>query len=169
MPPNGLGGDGDRASPGPGAVKSARIKNVFDYWISLRGDRLFPAWTDVKLMDVYNVASFVAVLDVEANSGAGGHRFRYRFCGTALVEARSSLTPSDPTGWCIDEILWPFEPSPLLAACAEVVARRKPVMLAAGEVEESHYRLHERGFFPLGPDDDLVTQVIACIDEVPRA
>lgn len=168
MPPNGLGAEGDGFSSRPTAVNSDRIRRVFDYWTALRRDRPYPAWTDVKLMDVYDVASFLAVLDVEAARDLNGARYRYRFCGTYLVEARSSMIPADPTGCYIDEIQWPFDVSPILAACAGVVTQRRPTMLAAGEVDESHYHRHERGFFPLGPDGQGVTHIIVCVDEMPR-
>jgi len=164
MPPNEFGDDVDMSSPGLGVVKSPRIKRVFDYWTALRRDRLFPAWPDVKLMDIYDVAPFLAVLDAEDENGAA--RFRYRFCGTTLVEARSSLAPADPTGRCLDEIAWPFDPVPLLTACAKVVNLRKPTLLAPGEVNESAYHLHERGFFPLGSSNDEVSQIIVCVDEI---
>tara|TARA_R110002072_G_scaffold16154_1_gene63602 strand:+ start:385 stop:855 length:471 start_codon:yes stop_codon:yes gene_type:complete len=155
------------SSPGLEDVKSPRIQRVFDYWAALRRDRPFPAWPDVKLMDIYDVAPFLAVLDVEDENGAA--RFRYRFCGTTLVEARSSLAPADPTGRWLDEIAWPFDPAPLLVACAKVVNLRKPGLLAAGEVNESAYHLHERGFFPLGSSDDAVSQIIVCVDETRAA
>ncbi len=164
MPPSEFGDDDGMSSSGLGVVKSPRIQRVFDYWIALRRERPFPAWPDVKLMDIYDVAPFLAVLDVEDENGAA--RFRYRFCGTTLVEARSSLAPVDPTGRCLDEIAWPFDPAPLVAACAKVVNLRKPALLAAGEVNESAYHLHERGFFPLGAGDGGVSHIVVCVDEI---
>lgn len=164
MPPSELGSDGDQPSPDLGFVQSPKIKRVFDFWINLCRDRPFPAWTDVRLMDLYDVAPFLAVVDVEQENGA--LRFRYRFCGTALVEARERLVPADPTGRCIDEIVWPFDPAPLIGACAKALSWRKPAFLAAGEVNESAYHLHERGYFPLGPDDGTVSHILICVDEV---
>jgi hypothetical protein len=164
MPPSGLGSDDDQPSPGLGLVQSPRIKRVFDFWIALRGDRPFPAWPDVKLMDIYDVAPFLAVLDVEDENGAT--RFRYRFCGTTLVEARSNLVPSDPTGRYLDEIAWPFDPAPLITACGKVASLGKPALLAVGEVNESAYHLHERGFFPLGASGGAVSQILVCVDEI---
>ncbi|MEQ9575448.1 MAG: hypothetical protein RLN77_07680, partial [Rhodospirillales bacterium] len=81
----------------------------------------------------------------------------------------SSLAPADPTGRWLDEIAWPFDPAPLLVACAKVVNLRKPGLLAAGEVNESAYHLHERGFFPLGSSDGAVSQIIVCVDETRAA
>ncbi len=164
MPPSELGSAGDQPSSDLGFVQSPKIKRVFDFWVSLRRDRLFPAWADVRLMDLYDVAPFLAVVDVEHENGA--LRFRYRFCGTALVEARDHLVPADPTGRCIDEVVWPFDPAPLVGACAKVVDRRKPNLLAVGEVNESAYHLHERGFFPLGSADGAVSHILICVDEV---
>lgn len=162
MPPNEREGDDDSSSPGPGGVLSTRIKRVFDYWIDLRRDRPFPDWSEVSLMDIYDVAPFVAVLDVEP--GISSCRFRYRFCGTALVEFRSMLKPIDPTGHFMDRVTWPFDVSFLIGACERVVKDRKPAILAAGEIDESIYFRFERGFFPLGIDGGGVTQIMACID-----
>ncbi|PIW26293.1 MAG: hypothetical protein COW30_15635 [Rhodospirillales bacterium CG15_BIG_FIL_POST_REV_8_21_14_020_66_15] len=148
-------------------MKSLRIKRVFDYWIALRRERMYPAWTDVKLMDIYDVAPFLAVLDVEAVGGqARTARFSFRFCGTWLVEGRSNLAPADPTGRFLDDIAWPFNPRPLLAACDRVLEGRRPALLAVGDVDESVYHQRERAFFPLGPKDDRVTQILVCVDEV---
>lgn len=164
MPSSEFGSDDGQHSSGFGGVQSPKIKRVFDFWCNLRQDRRFPAWADVKLMDIYEVASYLAVLDVE-NVG-DGFCFRYRFCGTLLVEARSHLIPADPTGRCLDEVAWPFDPAPLLGACAKVVKLGAPVLLAPGEVDESTYHLHERGYFPLGNTDDKVSQIITCVDQV---
>lgn len=164
MPSSERGSDDGPHFLGLGAVQSPKIKRVFDFWWNLRRDRPFPAWSDVKLMDIYDVASYLAVLDVEDMSGA--ICFRYRFCGTLLVEARSHLIPADPTGRCLDEVAWPFDPAPLLDACTKAATLGRPVRLAAGEVNESSYHLHERGFFPLGDTDDKVSQVIICVDQV---
>tara|TARA_R110000824_G_scaffold898_2_gene5317 strand:- start:336 stop:839 length:504 start_codon:yes stop_codon:yes gene_type:complete len=164
MPPSELGSAGEQPASGLGLVQSPKIKRVFDFWASLRRDRPFPAWTDVRLMDLYDVAPFLAVVDVEQENGA--RRFRYRFCGTSLVEARSRLVPADPTGRCIDEVVWPFDPAPLVGACAKVVDQRRPTLLAVGAVNESAYHLHERVFFPLGSDDGAVSNILICVDEV---
>lgn len=164
MPPSEFGSVGDQPSSDLGVAQSPKTKRIFDFWISLRGDRTFPAWTDVRLMDLYDVAPSLAVVDVEQESGA--LRFRYRFCGTSLVEARNRLVPADPTGRCIDEVVWPFDPAPLLAACAKVVDQCKPTLLAAGAVNESAYHLYERGFFPLGSADGAVSHILICVDEV---
>ena len=164
MPFSERGGDGDQPSSEFGSVQGLKIKRVLEFWRNLRRDRPFPAWSDVKLMDIYDVAPFLAVLDVEDENGAA--RFRYRFCGTTLVEARSHLVPADPTGRYIDEVVWPFNPAPLLAACAKVVKLGRPTLLAVGAVDESAYHLHERGFFPLGASGDRVSQVIICVDEI---
>jgi hypothetical protein len=167
MPPSGLGGDGEEPPSSLGALTSAKIKRLFDYWLSLCEGRKFPAWEDVKLMDVYDLAPYLAVMDVEKPDVEDAPlRFRYRFCGTWLVESRTNLAPIDPTGHCLDEIAWPFDSAPLINACARVVELQKPALLEAGVVEESLYHLHERGFFPLGDDEGAVRHILVCVDEV---
>lgn len=167
MPPTGLQGDGTCPTSVLNAVNSFRIRRVFDYWITLRQGRQFPAWPDIKLIDLYDVAPYVAVFDVERDDGADMPvRVRYRFCGTWLVDARSNLSPSDPTGHFLDDVPWPFDPAPILAACDQVVRSGKPAFLGIGEVDEDSYHQHERCFFPLGDGAENVTQIIVCVDEV---
>tara|TARA_B100000427_G_scaffold314464_1_gene307629 strand:- start:217 stop:822 length:606 start_codon:yes stop_codon:yes gene_type:complete len=170
VPSSEHGGEGAPQAPSIAGIGSSRIKRVLDYWVEQRAERRFPSWSDISLMDLYDVAPFVAVLDVENGAGDPEEtRFRYRFCGTWLVEGRSAMSPADPTGRCIDEVPWPFEPMPLIAACSRVATLKMPVMLAAGMVDEYSYKRRERGFFPLGPDDGQVTQILACIDQVEQA
>lgn len=166
MPPTEIEGDETALSSALEAASSPRIIRVFEYWISLRGERQFPAWADVRLIDLYDVAPYVAVLDAEETGGSeASFLYRYRFCGTSLVEARSSMRQSDPTGHILTEIDWPFDPSPLFDTCEQVVQSCKPAFLPAGAVDESAYNQHNRAFFPLGLDG-RVQQIVVCVDAV---
>lgn len=165
MPTNASGGD-DGHPPGEmQGVDGVRIRRVHGYWSALRGARPFPAWTEFNLMDIYETAPYLAVLDVEGATDAP--QFRYRFCGTMLVEMRDRLMTPDPTGRRAHEIDWPFDAARLLAAFATVVQSGQPIYLPPGFLAESGYRRLARGLFPLGVLDARVEQVIVCVDPLP--
>ena len=77
------------------AFKSPVTRRMLVYWREIAGDRPRPAWTDVNLMDVYQIAPLIMVRDAVD----GGRDFRCRYCGTQLV----SVLGMDPTGLLLDE------------------------------------------------------------------
>lgn len=162
--PSRASGDDDGLESGDPAAAGPHIRRMHDYWTGLRGTRKFPAWSDVNLMDVYDVAPYVAVLDVE--TGAEGAAFRYRFYGTMLVDWRSRLRPADPTGRLVGEIEWSFDPAPMVAAFTRVAVNAAPLVLTPNLLPGRSYHRFVRGVFPLGAADSRVDQILVCLDEV---
>ena len=156
-------GDDDGSGSGDSEAAGPRIRRVLEYWKGLKGDLALPAWASVNLMDIYDVAPHVAVLDVEGTGDA--HRYRYRFVGTMLVEWRGRLRPADPTGRLLDEIEWPFDPVPLFAAIETVATTARPLILGADDMVDDGFHRFSRGLFPLGDPAGRVDQVLVCVEQ----
>jgi len=62
--------------------ESVDARWMLDYWQTLRGDRLRPAWSDIDLLKIYDHARAMTVKDAVD----GGEDFRVRFWGTELTE-----------------------------------------------------------------------------------
>jgi len=70
--------------------RSPKNRRLLDYWRRKAAGRARPAWRDLTLMDVYEIAPDIVVRDVVD----GGAEFLCRYCGTAIVE----MMGLEPTG-----------------------------------------------------------------------
>ena len=61
---------------------SANFRTLFRYWQKVRGDRPRPRWTDIDLIEIYEIAPKIVVKDVVD----GGTEFRNRFWGTSVTQ-----------------------------------------------------------------------------------
>lgn len=64
------------------SFRSPNCRRLFDHWRHVRGDRPRPAWTDIDLMELRDIAPFMLVRDAVD----GGWDFGVRFFGSQLVE-----------------------------------------------------------------------------------
>src|SRR5262245_15950275 len=95
-----------------------RLHQVYDYWQRKRGARAMAARRDIEPMELAAVLPHLMLVDVEP-----GPRFRYRLCGTAVVEAFGS----DPTGKYIDEVMVGNYKTFLLGLYNDLLVSKKPV------------------------------------------
>lgn len=65
------------------ALRGTITRHLYDYWCEKRGARTCPAWPDIHLMDLWQIAASLAVKDVIA----GGDDFRNRYWGSRLTDA----------------------------------------------------------------------------------
>ena len=66
------------------AAKGTRTKPLLAYWEKLCVDGLLPSWAEFDQMALFQIAAYMAVLDVEGSEAEP--RFRCRFIGTYLVQ-----------------------------------------------------------------------------------
>jgi len=138
--------------------KSPITRALLEYWNARRGDRPYPAWTDIHLMDLYRIAPHVVVRDVVDD----GREFRCRFSGTR-VEAVLGV---HDTGRLLSETY--------SARGAEIIKLRYAAALEAkGPVRAVGYvRAVEKNlptgfeviYLPLAGADGAIGHVIAAYD-----
>lgn len=105
---------------GDGAFRAPITRRLLDYWRSkadAAGRR--PAWTDLNLVDVYDIAPWIMVRDVVD----GGREYRCRFCGTGLVE----ILDMDPTGKLLADVYAPEGQEMMRLRYEKVIAADAPV------------------------------------------
>ncbi|MCZ6605137.1 MAG: PAS domain-containing protein [Alphaproteobacteria bacterium] len=77
-------------------IGADELRELYQYWVALRGTRRMPFRHDVDPADIADCLPFVGLLEVER----GPMRFRYSFVGAAITNAaRQELT-----GHYLDEV-----------------------------------------------------------------
>lgn len=79
-----------------GVLDSGPLREIVDFWESLRQDGRLPSRTDFKPEDLRNWLSHILLVDIVD----GGKRFRWRLLGTAITD----VLQRDNTGKWFDEI-----------------------------------------------------------------
>lgn len=138
-------------------LRSPITRTLFDYWLAKRGDRPYPAWAEIQLMDVYKIAPHLVVRDVID----GGQEFRCRYSGTDL----SLVMGVDGTGQLVGETY--------KRGAASVVARYRSVMTtgrpvrAVGYIQAVEKNLptaFESVSLPLAGADGTIGHIIVAYD-----
>ena len=140
------------------AVKSPIVARGVAYWNALRGDRRFPARTELSPRAMAAFLKNVAIIDV-INSGED---FRYRLVGDAHIEARGA----DFTGATLRAI---EEHSPGFARRTrdlfESLRRSGEPCLVRGSMDPDasgwRFGYRECAFLPLGTTDDAIEGIFA--------
>ncbi len=92
---------------------------LYSYWDELPFAPM-PSWTDVNLMDVYEIAPLIFVADVIRSGSAP--KFVYRFVGTKIVE----LFQYDATGMSVEDAFEDERRALILEAYSFVVNSNSP-------------------------------------------
>ncbi len=79
-----------------------RCTGLWRYWLSKRAGRFAPEWHDIDLMDIYEIAPYLTILDVD--DGTSPPVLTYRYVGTHIVMSRWKMNVTDPTGRNFGEI-----------------------------------------------------------------
>lgn len=147
-----------------GSARSAKVRSLVGYWRSHHASGAPPAWPDISLIDLPEVAPHVIVLDVER--GNGGLKFKYRFFGTAVVAYRRPAAQADPTGLYLHEVARHYDPTAIIDTYTRVsddgVAR---LMVGSYETMTSRGE-HERVVLPLLDDDGGIGKLLICVERL---
>lgn len=138
-------------------LRSPITRTLFDYWQGKRGDRPYPAWTDIQLMDVYKIAPHVVVRDVCDE----GQEFRCRFSGTDM----SSTMGIDGTGQLVGET-YKRGAADVLARYQHVLKTARPVRVVGfiQAVEKNLPTAFESVYLPLAGQGQAIDHIIAAYD-----
>jgi hypothetical protein len=138
-----------------------RTRRVWDYWRARAGTGPAPAWEDFKLMDVYQDAPIILVLDVLPPSDVID--YRYRFVGTAIVQYRWKLAVPDHTGLTYYEARHQYNFREVKAAYDRCTTSGLPIVMQRDFDAHDASGTHERLILPIrapsGGTDKLVVVV----------
>ena len=142
--------DGTRLRGGP-------PRQLYEYWRDKRGDRPFPRWDEIHLMDLWRIAPWLGVKDVID----GGNDFLNRYWGTEVAAASGF----EGTGKTTTELYGGGSEASLINF-RHVVATGEPVLAyrRATFVEGREHVTYEVVHLPLGPEGGPVTQIITVYD-----
>ncbi|UTW50272.1 PAS domain-containing protein [bacterium SCSIO 12827] len=138
-------------------LRSPITRTLFNYWQTKRGDRPYPAWTDIQLMDIHKIVPHVVVRDVLD----GGREFRCRFSGTGL----SLVLGVDGTGQLIAET-YKRGAAGVLARYRSVLNAGQPMRAVAyvEAVEKNLPTAFESVYLPLAGADGTIGHIIVAYD-----
>ncbi len=78
--------DGARPAPSgapPAEIKSPKVRQLYQCWQRLRGDRIAPSWREIDPGELRQILSFIVVCDFRREP----FDIHFRIVGTAIVEA----------------------------------------------------------------------------------
>ncbi len=131
-----------------------RIRRVWDYWRGQAGSAPTPSWDNFKLIDVYQDAPIMLVLDVLLSPDVTD--FRYRFVGTTIVQNRWKLDTPDHTGLTFYEVSHQYDFQEVKESYDRCVSAGHPVLLQRNFETYDASGTHERLILPLlGPSGDV--------------
>lgn len=140
------------------AFRSPISQMMLEYWRGVTGDRAFPAWTDIQLIDIYTIAPHIIVRDVVD----GGREFRCRFSGTAAT----AVLGIEATGKLISDTYSPRATGLILARYRRAMEAAAPVRFVGyvQAVEKNLPTPYEAAYLPLAGPDGSVGHIIVAYD-----
>jgi hypothetical protein len=133
---------------------------LYKYWLEKRGNHARPKWSDINLMDLYDVVPCICVRDVPKDGGD----FVCRFWGTTLSE----FYGVDCTGKQIAETYSPGGAERTRTIYNAVLNTGCPVRVIGnlGYVDKSELKFFEGIFLAVDGDDGSIRHVIGCFEFV---
>lgn len=141
----------------PARLRGSVTRQLYDYWRDKRGDRHYPDWPDIQLMDLWRIAGNLVVKDVID----AGDDFRNRYWGGRVTDA-SGLEGSGKT----TRAMYGPEAETVFVNFRRVVATGEPVVSyrRLTYVDQREYVTFEAVHLPLGPAGGPVAHVITAFD-----
>jgi hypothetical protein len=146
------------------SAKGERTRPLLTYWETLCGEGTLPGWQNFNLMDLYKIAPYLAVLDVEGADSAP--KYRYRYVGSYLVRTREGLENADPTGKIFDEIPRAYDFTPILETFTSCISEKVPFLISGSFLTYRQFGYGERLIVPLTNDGKKIDKLVTCLDRL---
>ena len=140
-------------------IRHPKLRRLFGYWDSRRGERAMPARRDLDPVDFAYALPGIVLIDVLHKP----LRFRARLVGTMVV----TRLGYDLTGHMIDELRDPTYRETILASYREVVAARRPSVVQRDEVAEGRSFRYEVLRLPLSSDGEEIDMLMTAQEYLP--
>ena len=136
------------------SIKDDRLLRLLEYWTAKRGDRRFPARSDIDPLEFSYAMGWVTLLDVEHDP----LRFRCRVHGTQLL----AKNQYDLTGKYLEEHPLPEFAAHCRRVWSETVARRAPTHGFYDQTVDGRKRTFEALRLPLASDGETIDMLLVC-------
>ncbi|MBO6518621.1 MAG: PAS domain-containing protein [Rhodospirillales bacterium] len=145
-------------------LKGEACSALYAYWLDKKGDQPAPDWSDFEFMDLYKIASVMAVMDVDPSFDAG--KLHYRFIGTKIVDYRWHREIPDLTGRTFAEADRSYNPAAMVEAYTKCMTTGAPVVMRGQYQTDQSYGEHERIVLPW-LIDGTVARLTNALDRFP--
>jgi hypothetical protein len=155
-------------NPATAAIDASQLRSPitragYQYWLSKKGDRLFPSRADFDpLIEQPRLARNMVLLEIRREP----LDFRYRLLGHAVRENMVE----DWTGRWMSEIPMQRAPNPIWQHAEWVLAHKAPRFYRPSNLGPNKAsRSIETAQLPLGPDDETIDMMMVFVDFVVKA
>lgn len=139
----------------PEALANPGLRRLYLYWHEKKGDRRFPARSDIDPLDFAFVLGHVMLLDVLRNP----LRFKVRVHGTEMVMQAGY----DLTGKFLDDIPIGDYRQYVLERCEGLVRSGAPLGLWHNRTLDGRRRRYEALWLPFSDDGENVTMLLCAL------
>lgn len=140
-------------------IVNAYTRRVWEYWCEKTGVLGAPTWADFELMDIYDAAPIVLILDIEtANQSMA---MKYRFVGTDIVASRHKMAVPDTTGMYFDDAEHQYDFSDVRKLYYSCATKKEPCHLVRAYDALDAYGEKERLVLPILRPDGEIDKVIS--------
>lgn len=135
------------------------IAQLFEYWLTRKGDHRFPARSDIDPLEMKFALGGITLFDVERPSEANaGPRFRYRLIGADIVR-RDGF---DLTGRYLDQLPLLQYRTLLLGRLRMIMENPAPLLVHNKQFYDQRWFDYEAIWLPLAADHVNVDILMAC-------
>lgn len=125
-------------------------KELYHYWVTLKGSRLMPTRAEFNPADVVKVLPFISMENVSYNPV----RFQVRLVGTKTLSLQNSI------GTYLDEIVGTDE---IIDMLKEMVSLKKPYIYSSDvKWNDRSFKTYSSLIVPFSEDGENVTLAMAC-------
>jgi hypothetical protein len=133
-------------------IGEPRLLRLFEYWVGRKGERRFPARSDIDPIDFKYMLGSILLIDVLPDP----LRFRIRLHGSELVRRGGY----DLTGKVLDVLPPTDYRKHVIEQCRSLVHSREPAVVHQDRVLDGRDRVYEALWLPLSEDGTNVTMLI---------
>ena len=134
-------------------IEHPKLRQLFDYWESKRGERKMPSRADIDPLDLTFIIGNVILVDVIPGTPLG---FRIRLHGTNLVER----VHYELTGKMLDDLPQPEFRELSRLSFTRVANTGKPLQARRDRILDERPRRYETIILPLSGDDARVDMLL---------
>jgi hypothetical protein len=136
-------------------ISDPRLRRLYQYWIDRRGDRRFPARSDIDPIEFSYALGSIMLIDVLRDP----LRFRVRLHGSDLV----SRDAHDLTGKLLDDLPRTDFNLLVIERCNSLVATGEPTLVHLDRMLDGRHRRYEAIWLPLSDDGSNVTMLLCAL------
>ncbi|HEX3885674.1 MAG TPA: PAS domain-containing protein [Stellaceae bacterium] len=134
-------------------IANAKLKRLYEYWATKRGDRRFPARADIDPVDMAFALGNVILAEVLPETPP---RFRIRLHGTTLTRR----VGYDLTGKMLDEMPVPEFRDLSTRSFTKVAQTGEPLHVLADRLVDARMQRYEAILMPLSSDGQRVDMLL---------